>query len=408
MFRAAFESSMTRSLAPRQLLVVSLSGLALAAAGCGEKQVQAVRPIPAAPVTVARIAVKTIPIEIQSVGTVEAFSSIVVRSMVAGQLIQVHFREGQDVRKGDVLFTVDPRPYRSALTQAEANLARERAQVAQIQANLLRDQAEADFAKAQAERYVRLVDEGIGSREQAEQFTAQARARAEAVRAGEAALDTAKASVRASEAAVQSAKVQLSFCTITSPIDGRTGSLAVNEGNIIRSNDTVLVTINQVTPVFVTFAVPENYLSEIRRFMAQRSLSVTARRRGGDRESETGTLQFIDNLVDQTTGTIRLKAVFSNRERRLWPGEFVDASMRLSALENVAVAPSRAVQTGQQGQYLFVVKEDQTVELRPVRTGPTHGGETVIEQGVAPGETVVTDGQLRLAPGVRVDIKQPS
>lgn len=374
--------------------------------GCAERQVEAV-PQQRAPVTVAQVASKTVPVEINAVGSVEAYSSISVKTMVAGELKKVHFVEGQDVRKGDLLFTVDERPFRTALEQAEANLARDQAMLVQLQANLARDIAQADYAKAQAGRYAKLVEEGVISPEQSEQYDTEAKARFEAVEADKAALKTAQASIQADEAAVRSARVQLGFCSVVSPIDGRTGSLLVHEGNIVKANETVLVTINQISPTYVSFAVPELYLPQIRKSLGAGALQVDARVRSNDfAEPVVGKLSFIDNAVDHSTGTIRLKGTFPNHDRVLWPGEFVDTTLRVSEQIDVPVAPTRAVQTGQDGQYVFVLKSDQTVEMRPVVTGQSFGEETVIEKGLQPGETVVTDGQLRLVDKTPVEVKQ--
>jgi multidrug efflux system membrane fusion protein len=383
-------------------------GMLLAAvcliAACTEKKAEAIQQEPP-PVTVATVERKTVPVEISAIGTVEPYSRVEIKTRVSGHLQEVHFREGQDVRQGDLLFTIDPRPFQTALQQAEANLARERAMLTQLQANLARDEAEAEFAESQARRYRKLVDEGISSPEQADQFETNAKARKEAVEAGKAALDTARASVQADEAAVRSAKVQLSFCTVASPINGRTGALLVNEGNVVKDNETVLVTINQVAPAYVNFAVPEKYLPEIRRHMAAGVLRVEARIRSDESEPVVGVLTFIDNMVDETTGTIRLKGTFENSDRRLWPGEFVDTALRISAQVDVAVAPARAVQTGQNGQYVFVVTLDHIAEMRPVVGGRAVGLDMVIEKGVQPGDVVITDGHLRVAPGMKVNIR---
>jgi multidrug efflux system membrane fusion protein len=384
-------------------LCIALAGLL---AGCSQQQVEATKQ-QAAPITVAQVVSKTVPVEISAVGSVEAYSSISVKTMVAGELQKVHFAEGRDVRKGDLLFTIDERPFRTALDQAEANLARDRAMLTQFEANLARDIAQADYARAQAGRYAKLVEEGVISPEQSEQFDTEAKARLEAVEADKAALKTAQASIQADEAAVRSARVQLGFCSVISPIDGRTGSLLVHEGNIVKSNETVLVTINQLSPTYVSFAVPEVYLPLIRRSLAAHRLQVDARVRSNDfGEPVVGQLSFIDNAVDHSTGTIRLKGTFPNRDRVLWPGEFVDTTLRVAEQIDVPVAPTRAVQTGQNGPYVFVVKSDQTVEMRPVVAGQVVGQETVIEKGLQAGETVVTDGQLRLVDGTPVEIKQ--
>ena len=223
--------------------------------------------------------------------------------------------------------------------------------------------------------------------------------------AGKAALDTARAAVQADEAAVRSARVMLSFCTVSSPLTGRTGALLVHEGNIVKENETVLVTINQVTPTYVNFAVPERYLPEVRKYMGAGRLQVEARIRSDEGPPATGTLTFIDNMVDDTTGTIRLKATFENGDRRLWPGEFVDTTLRISAQVDVPVAPARAVQTGQDGQYVFVVTPDHIAQMRKVVGGRTAGLDMVIEEGLQPGEVVITDGHMRVIPDTKVAVR---
>ncbi len=385
-----------------------LQGMLLAAvclsSGCAEKKAEAIQQ-EAPPVTVATVERKTVPVEISVIGTVEPYSRVEIKTRVAGHLQEVHFREGEDVKQGELLFTIDPRPFQTALQQAEANLAREQAMLVQLQANLARDRAEAEFAESQARRYRKLVDEGISSPEQADQFETNAKARAEAVEAGKAALDTARAAVRADEAAVRSARVQLGFCSVTSPLNGRTGALLVNKGNIVKENETVLVTINQLTPTYVNFAVPERYLPEIRKYISAGRLQVEARIRNDEGQPATGTLTFIDNMVDDTTGTIRLKATFENHDRRLWPGEFVDTNLRISAQVDVAVAPARAVQTGQDGQYVFVVTPDHVAQMRKVVGGRTVGLDMVIEEGLQPGEIVITDGHMRVTPDTKVAVR---
>jgi multidrug efflux system membrane fusion protein len=390
----------------RKSLILVFLALVFLLAACAENQVEAVQQ-QAAPVTVAQVVAKTVPVEIRAVGSVEAYSSIAVKTMVAGELRSVHFVEGQDVRKGDPLFTIDERRYRTALDQAQASLARDQAMLLQIEANLARDVAQAEYARAQAGRYAKLVDEGIISPEQAEQYDTEAKARLEAVEADKAAIKTAQAAIQADEASVRTARVMLGFCSVVSPIDGRTGSLLVHVGNIVKENDTVLVTINQLAPTYVSFAVPELYLPQIRKSLAAGPLRVNARVRSNDfGDPVVGRLTFIDNSVDHATGTIRLKGTFPNTDRRLWPGEFVDTTLRVAEQQDVAVAPTRAVQTGQDGQYVFILKPDQTVELRAVVSGQTIGEETVITQGLQAGETVVTDGQLRLVNGTPVEVRQ--
>ncbi len=332
-------------------------------------------PVPVMAVTAQK---KSVPVQIHAIGNVEAYASVSVKSQVSGLLEKVHFREGEDVRKGQLLFAIDSRPYEAALRQAKAAVAR--------------DSAQEKYARRQAKRYGELLGDGIVTQDQYDQLTANADALAESVRAGRAAVDNAT--------------VQLGYCSIRSPLDGRTGNLMVQQGNLVKANDTqVLVTLNQVTPIHVTFSVPEKELTEIRKYMTAGTVKMEAVLPDGSSSPEQGTLSFLDNAVDASTGTIKIKGTFANRERRLWPGQFVSVLLTLTTIPDAVVVPSQAVQTGQAGSYVFVVKTDRSVEMRPITAGGIHGGETIIEKGVRPGEMVVTDGHLQLVPGARVSLK---
>jgi membrane fusion protein, multidrug efflux system len=358
------------------------------------------------PVTVARAVQKDVPVEIQVIGNVEAYNTISVKAQVTGQLTQVHFKEGDYVRKNDLLFNIDPRPLQAALDQAKANLDRDKATLGQAQANLARDQAQARYAEAQSTRYTQLFQNGIISKDQSEQLRANAEATAQAVAADKATIDSSKAAIESSQAAVENAVVQLGYCEIFSPIDGRTGNLTVKQGNVVAANNVELMTINQIEPIYVTFSVPEAQLPAIKRYMAAGTLPVRARPQDDDSGlDETGTLTFVDNTVDVTTGTIKLKGTFPNASHKLWPGQFVRVTLRLTTQPNAVVVPNEAVQTGQNGSFIYVVKDDRTVESRPITTGARVDQDMVIETGLEPGETVVTEGQLRLAPGSRVVIR---
>lgn len=332
----------------------------------------------AVPVLVATATQKTVPLQIKAVGNVEAYSTVSVKSQVTGVITQAHFKEGENVKKGQILFTIDPRPYEAALKQAEANLARDTAQL--------------QNSREQARRYDQLLKKEYVSQEQYDQIRANA--------------DAAEAVVQADQAAVENAKVQLSYCYIFSPIDGQVGTLLVNEGNLVRVNDgTPLVVINQVTPIFVTFSVPEQNLADMRRHMAAGTLKVEARFPSEDERPEQGSLAFIDNAVDRTTGTIKLKANFKNPDRRLWPGQFINVALTLSTQSDAVVVPSEAIQVGQDGQHVFVIKPDNSVEVRPVVVARTNEGEAIIAKGLQPGEQIVREGQFLLGPGSRVEVK---
>jgi multidrug efflux system membrane fusion protein len=329
---------------------------------------------------VADVRQKTVPVEVHAIGNVEAYSTVSVKSQVEGIIEGVHFTEGQDVRQGDLLFTIDFRPFETALRQAEANLARDIA----LEKN----------AQAQAERYTKLFEAGIVSQEQYDQFRTSA--------------ESYEAAVRADKAAVERAKLELGYCTIRSPLAGRTGRLIVHQGNLVKANaDTPLVVINQISPIYVNFSVPEENLSTIRKYGAAGKLRVEAAAPDVPQPAE-GLLTFVDNTVDNTTGTVKLKGTFENRDRRLWPGQFVNVKLKLTTQPNAIVVPSQAVQSGQAGQYVFVVKPDLTAESRLVIVSRSVDGESVVEKGLQPDERVVVDGQLRLAPGMKVEIKTAS
>ncbi len=369
------------------------------AAGPGQRRGEG-----AMPVTVATVSQRDVPIDIEVIGNVEAYSTVTVKAQVGGQLVEVHFNEGDYVRKGDLLFEIDRRPLESTLNQAQANLARDEALVGQSEANLARDLAQQEYIHSQAERFAELFKAGISSKDQTEQIRANANAISQAVNADRAAIQSARAQIVAARAAVENAKLQLGYTTIRCPLDGRTGNLTVKRGNILVANATDLMTINQVQPVYVTFAVPESRLPEIKRYMAQGKIAVTAMMQDADAGKETGLLTFVDNAVDLTTGSIKLKATFPNPDRKLWPGQFVRVVLRLTTQPNGIVVPNQAVQTGQDGQYVYVVKSDKTVEMRTVVTGTRVDQDLVINKGLQAGEIVVTEGQLRLGPGSRVQV----
>lgn len=363
-------------------LTMVLSVVALIFSGCSEKKpATAASPSSmagaAVPVVAAKAVQRDMPVQVTAIGNVQAFSTVTIKSLVDGEIQKAYFTEGRDVRKGDLLFSIDPRPFQAALHQAEANLAR--------------DQAQAEYAKAEAKRYTELEKEGIVSQIQFEQFTSNSQA-----------LDAA---VRADQAAVEDAKIKLSYCSISSPIDGRTGSLLVHPGNLVKTNDTSLVVINQVSPIYVDFSVPEQDLPQVKQHQQHGRLRVLAYPSADKTNASKGNLTFINNTVDANTGTIELKGTFQNGDRKLWPGQFVNVVVDLTVQRNATVVPSQAVQNGEQGHYVYVVKSDQTADFRPVTVGNTLGGVTIVEKGVQPGETVVTNGQLRLYPGAKVSLK---
>jgi multidrug efflux system membrane fusion protein len=358
--------------------------------------------MPPAPVSVALATQESVPIQLTAVGTVEPSDTVQVKSQIAGELTAVHFAEGADIQKGDPLFDIDKRPYLEALRQAEAALARDTAQKAQVEANEARDRAQAKSANADAARNAQLAKEGIMSQAQADQSTATADALSQSIRADQAAVESAKASIESDRSAIANANLNLTYCEIRSPISGRAGNLLIHAGNLLKVSDAPLVVINRLTPIFVSFGVPQQNLPSIRANQAKRKLPVQAALQNDPGKSESGVLSVIDNAVDTASGTIHLKATFDNRDRLLWPGQFINVLLTLDTRDNATVVPSEAVQAGQRGQMIYVVKPDHSVEPRPVVVGSGVGRKVVIEKGIAPGETVVVDGQLRLFPGAHV------
>jgi multidrug efflux system membrane fusion protein len=408
--------------------------LVLALAGCSDRAAgtQRAGTPPAVPVTAAEAVRRDVPLDVAAIGTVQALTTVGVKAQMAGQLVKVHFTEGQDVKAGQLLFTIDPRPFEAAVAQAEANvgrdramlrqaeaaLAQRRAEIEQTLANLERDRAQFAYARTQEQRYKTLVEKELVARELYDQFrtnlsameaTVQAdRAAVENARAAAAAaqagVDNAGAVIRADEAVVETARLNLGYTTIRAPMEGRTGNLMLPAGNVVKANeDNPMVVIAQVHPIYVSFAVPQLHLDAIKTHRAAGPLAVRATPPGGA-PAATGRLTFVNNTVDPTTGTIQLKGTFENAANALWPGQYVEVVLTLTT-ESAVVVPSQAVQPGQQGPYVFVVKPDLTVQARPVELGRRLASETIVTKGVAAGERVVTDGQLRLVPGARVEIK---
>ena len=389
---------------------LALGGVALLGAllaGCDRRtETAAAKPVPpGVPVTVAEVTTRDVPVQIRAIGNVQALATVSVLSMINGEVTKVHFVEGQELEAGSLLFTIDPRQLQAQLLQAQATLAQHQAMVTQAEANLAKDTAQLQNAKVEEQRYKKLVDGGFVAREQYDQIRTTELTLTATIEADRAAIETAKALVRADEAAVENVKVQLSYTEIRAPIAGRTGNLLLHQGNVVKANDVgnPMVVINRIHPIYVTFAVPEAQLAEIKRYREQGDLLVEAEPQGAGGAVARGRLSFVNNTVDPSTGTIQLKATFENNENTLWPGQFVNVALTLTRQPGALVVPAQAVQSGQKGQYVFVVKADNTVEARPVVPGPPNGRDIVVSQGLAAGERVVTDGQLRLVPGARVD-----
>jgi multidrug efflux system membrane fusion protein len=358
---------------------------------------------PPVPVTVESAVEQAVPIEVRAVGTVEPYSSVQVKAQVGGPLISVRFTEGANVN-----FEIDSRPFRETLRQVEAAVMKDQAQMRVAEANLARSRAQLKNAQAEAARFEQLSKEGISTRMQEDQVRTVAEVAEQTLKSDEAAIEGIRASLESDQAAVEQAKLNLSYCEIRSPISGRAGNLLLHPGNLVKANDeNPLVVINQIAPIFVTFGVPERHLGEISRQHSRRKLGVQVTPDKETTETVRGTLAVIDNTVDPNTGTIRLKAVFDNRQNRLWPGQFVNAVLTMDT-QTATVIAAEAVQAGQQGSFVYVVKPDQTVEVRPVVLGQTFADKVIVQQGVTAGETIVVDGQSRLFPGAKISPSAPS
>jgi membrane fusion protein, multidrug efflux system len=363
-----------------RIFLTCILGITLLASGCAKKN-DARPPQSGTPVTTGVATQQDVPVNVSSIGTVKAYSVVNITSHVDGQITHINVKEGQTIQKGQALLNIDDRPYKTALESAKANLARDRIQL--------------EKAKKDAVRYAELFKKDYVTKDQVEQTQTNA--------------DALEAAIKGDEAVLQNAQLNLSYCTVTSPITGRAGSILVNEGNLIKGNDNSrpLMVINQIQPVYVEFSIPEQQLIEVQKqSMAIASpLEVQCYSPAKPDDIKKGQLSFIDNTIDSTTGTINMKAVFENSDSSLWPGQFVNVVLLLESQKNAVVVPSAAVQMGQKGNYIYVVKSDSTVDYRDVTIGPETDSYTVVEKGVSAGETVVTDGQLKLAPGSRITVK---
>jgi membrane fusion protein, multidrug efflux system len=434
--------------------------LVLALAAC-DRQAQPAYERPPAPVTVAAAVARDTPLYLDEVGRCVANEVVSVQPQISGRIVKIHFADGADVKQGDLLFTIDPRPLQAMVQQAEANVARDqaqarqaeantardqaavqqaqaaltqvRAQLAQAEANVVRDQAQLENAQVQDQRYAELVRKGYVAREQADQVrtameTAAATLRADqamvesakasiaaaeatlaqaraAVLAGQAAVENARASVRANEAAVESARLQLAYTEIRAPIDGRAGQRLVDLGNVVTANTGSLLSIQRLDPIYAEFTVTENDLSEVQRHMQGGRLQVEVRLPDQADVVIPGTLTFLDNAVQEGTGTVKLRATVPNRDRRLWPGRFVNVRLILGQVAGAVLIPATATQNSAKGLFVFVVKDDTTAEIRPVTLGQRQGDLVIVASGVKPGERVVTTGQMGVAPGGKVRIE---
>ena len=332
---------------------------------------------PPVPVTAVPVVLKTVPVRIYAIGNVEPYTTVAVKARVDGQIVSVHFKEGDEVRHGTVLFEIDARPFAASLKQA--------------QANLLKDQALLDRAVEQDKRYKDLLAKNFISADAYEQVRTNAQ--------------TAAATVAGDQAAIESAKLSLEYCTIRSPVTGYAGRIQIQQGNLVKANDTnPLVTINQIVPIYASFSVPEQNIADVRKYQANGELRVQATFTNASHTPIAGKLSFLDNSADTTTGTIKLKAEFPNTDKALWPGQFVNVVLTLYEQKDAVVTPSASVQNGPGGQYVFVIKPDLTAELRNIKVTRAEGDDTVVASGLQPGDQVVTVGQVRLAPGTKVSV----
>lgn len=332
---------------------------------------------PAVPVTTAPVVLKTVPVRVYAIGNVEPYTTVSLKARVDGQIVSVHFKEGDEVRQGAILFEIDPRPFAAALKQS--------------QANLLKDRALLDRANEQEKRYKDLLAKNFISADAYEQVRTNAA--------------TAAATVAADEAAIESSKLSLEYCTIRSPVTGYAGRIQIQQGNLVKANDVnALVTINQIVPIYASFSIPEQNVADVRKYTADGELKVQANFPNAAHAPIPGKLSFLDNTADTTTGTIKLKAEFPNTDKALWPGQFVNVVLTLYEQKDAVVTPSAAVQNGPNGQYVFVVKPDLTAELRNIKVARAEGDDTVVASGLQPGDQVVTVGQVRLAPGTKVNV----
>jgi membrane fusion protein, multidrug efflux system len=371
-------------MAQRKKLITILAALAGAAIAVGlvaqynKESRAAVQKAPiVVPVSAAQVVSKTMPVRLTAIGNVEPFTTVAIKARVDGQLLSVKFKEGDEVRQGSVMFEIDPRPFAATLKQA--------------QANLLKDRALFERASEQEKRYKDLLTKNF--------ISADAYAQVQTNTA------TAAAQVSADEAAIENAKLSVDYCTIRSPVTGYAGRIQIQQGNLVKANDTnPLVVVNQVVPIYASFSVPEQNVSDVRKYQAEGVLKVEAAFTNSSHRPVTGRLSFVDNTADMTTGTIKLKAEFPNADKALWPGQFVNVVLTLYEQKDAIVAPSAAVQNGPTGQYVYVVKPDQTVEMRSIKIARAEGDDTIVSSGLQPGEQVVIVGQLRLAPGTKVNV----
>lgn len=389
-----------------------IATLAAATAGCAN-QAQQNFERPPAPVTVAPAVAQDVANYLDALGKIVARETVSIQPQVSGRIMTIHFTDGANVRKGQLLFTIDPRPFEANLKQTQANLARDTALKKQAEANLAREIAREKWGYAQVERYRVLVEQGVVAKEQYEQLRADydtLRANSEAARAM---VRSADETIKVDNAAIDTAKVQLSYCYINSPIDGRAGQRLVDVGNVVNpsgsntSESNALLVIDRLNPIYADFTISQNNLSAVQTEMQRGSLLTEVRLPDGNTDAVTGQLTFVDNSVQNETGQVTLRATLPNPDQRFWPGRFVNVRLVLSTMQGAVLVPVTAPQTSANGSYVYVVKSDSTAEQRSVSLGQRQGDLIVVEKGVAAGEQIVTNGQLGVTPGGKVVVDQP-
>jgi multidrug efflux system membrane fusion protein len=402
-------SSLLRPLPRNSFALLGILAVAILASSCQKKE-QIETQHPPAPVTVASAVTQDVPVYIDAIGKIVAREVVSIEPQVSGRVIKIHFTDGADVKKGDLLFTIDPQPFEVNLQQARANLARSTALKRQAEANLAKDTAQAKTGEVEKRRYEQLVEQGVVSRQQFDQVRTTSESLNATVSADVAAIRSAEQAMKVDEAAIASAQVQLGYCFIRSPIDGRAGQRLVDMGNVVNPGNvgkaTSLLVIQRVDPIYADFTVPQDDLSAVQRNMKQGTLRAEVRLPDEPDKPVLGDLTFLDNAVQDTTGTVNLRATIANQDRKFWPGRFVNIRLVLSTIHSAILIPAAAPQMSAKGQFVYVVNDDLTAELRPIITGQRQGEQVVINQGLRAGERVVVQGQIAVIPGGKVNIAE--
>lgn len=405
------------------LLSANLLSLALLVSGCSNKAAQATFERPPAPVSVTAAVAQDVPTYIDAIGKTVSREVVAIQPQVSGRITKIHFTDGANLKKGDLLFTIDPRPFEVALGQAQAKVSQDIALKKQAEANLASEIAKANWGAVQVKRYRTLVEQGVVSREQYEELTATQKSLDANVGSAHAAVNSAAESIKVDTSAVEATKVQLSYCTIRSPIEGRAGQRLVDVGNVVNPggssnnnssnsgttpNTNALLVIERLDPIYADFTISQNSLAEVQQQMRANKLIAEVRLPDEPNAPVNGQLTFLNNSVQDTTGTVTLRATVSNSDHRFWPGRFVNIRLVLNTIHQAVLIPATAPQMAANGSFVYVVKQDSTAEQRPVTLGQRQGDLVVVESGVTNGEHVVTAGQLGVTPGGKVRVEQPA